>query len=87
MELLPPIGWADVATTTDLDHVQAALSADIEHLRSVMDARLEAVDFKLDAEISDLRSQMVTLFKDAQRWQLTALATVTAILGLLIRFT
>lgn len=32
MELLPPVGWADVATKRDLDHVQSALDARIDRL-------------------------------------------------------
>ncbi len=32
MELLPPVGWADVATKRDLDHLQSALDARIDRL-------------------------------------------------------
>ena len=73
MEHLPPIGWADVATKGDLDH-----------LRTVIDARF-------DTKIAELRTEMLGQFKEAQRWQLTALAGVTtiitAILGVLITVT
>jgi hypothetical protein len=34
MELLPPVGWADVATKRDLDHLQAATKKDIENYQA-----------------------------------------------------
>jgi len=37
MELLPPVGWADVATKQDLTH-----------LETVMDMRFDAVDRRFD---------------------------------------
>jgi hypothetical protein len=40
MELLPPVGWADVATKRDLDHVQ-----------SVLDARIDRLGVELRAEM------------------------------------
>jgi hypothetical protein len=39
MELLPPVGWADVATKRDLDHLQSMLEARIE--RSGTEIRAE----------------------------------------------
>ena len=33
MELLPPVGWADVATKTDLQHLRNELKGDINSLR------------------------------------------------------
>ena len=41
MEMLPPVGWADVATKRDLDA-----------LESRFDLRLEAVEHRLWAEIA-----------------------------------
>jgi hypothetical protein len=34
IEYLPPVGWADVATKTDLDHLRAATKADMDHHRA-----------------------------------------------------
>lgn len=80
MEHLPPIGWADVATQTDLDH-----------LRTVIESRFDTRFAELRTEMADMRTETAKQFKDAQRWQLTALACVTtiitAILGVLITLT
>ena len=69
MEHLPPVGWADVATKTDLDHLQTVIEA------------------RFDTKIYELRTEMANQFREAQRWQLMALAGVTTILGALITFT
>jgi len=41
MELLPPIGWADVATKTDLQHLRDELKADIQALQLSIETMLE----------------------------------------------
>ncbi len=38
MELLPPVGWADVATKTDLQHLRDELKGDIRNLRDELKA-------------------------------------------------
>ena len=118
MEHLPPVGWADVATKTDIDNLRiatktdidnlrvatktdinslrvatktdinslrVATKAEIENLRAVMDARFDATAARFDTKISDLRTEIATQFKEAQRWQLTALACAVAVLGALMK--
>ena len=41
MELLPPVGWADVATKTDLQHLREELKADIQALQLSFETTLE----------------------------------------------
>jgi hypothetical protein len=46
MELVPPVGWADVATKQD-----------VAHLETVVDLRLEATEARLRKEIADFRTE------------------------------
>ena len=47
MELLPPVGWADVATKTDLQHLRDEMQADIKSLR-----------VELKGDIKNLRDEL-----------------------------
>jgi len=102
MEHLPPVGWADVATKTDLEHLQTVMDARFEALESRLDSRFDArfaaVDSRFDAmaarfdtKIADLRTDMANQFRGSQRWQLAALVCmttiITAVLGTLITVT
>jgi len=50
MELLPPVGWADVATKEDL-----------HQLESRIDLRFENLESKLNAELANVRTEMANL--------------------------
>jgi hypothetical protein len=45
MELMPPVGWADVATTRDLDALEDRMNLRFE----LVDQRFEALEHKLIA--------------------------------------
>jgi len=67
MEHLPPVGWADVSTTTDVNHAVALVNKDLEFatLRlssefSVLRQELEATEHRLRAEFhSTMRSMTI----------------------------
>ena len=55
MELLPPVGWADVATKTDLQHLRDELKGDINSLRVATKSDLQHLRNELKSDINSLR--------------------------------
>ncbi|MFI5047284.1 MAG: hypothetical protein ACHQIG_09495 [Acidimicrobiia bacterium] len=90
MEMLTPVGWADVATKQDL----AAVRADIDRLRVDLTREIGGVRSDLTGEIGALRNEVDLKFDTlehkvmgafhkemtAQTWRL--LSGVTAMFGL-----
>jgi hypothetical protein len=74
MELLPPVGWADVATKRDLDH-----------LHTLFDAKVDRLGVDLRAEIASgnqaLRSEM---FREQRNQTLAIIGANTTITALLL---
>ena len=51
MELLPPVGWADVATKTDLQHLRDEMQADIKNLRDELKGDMHALQLTIEIAI------------------------------------
>ena len=47
MELLPPVGWADVATKTDIQH----LRDEMQHLRNELKGDMRALQLTIEIAI------------------------------------
>jgi len=58
MELLPPVGWADVATKTDLQHLRDELKGDINSLRVATKSDLQHLRNELKNDINSLRNEL-----------------------------
>ena len=56
MELLPPVGWADVATAHDVARGQAALGDRLD--ARIADVRMEIADLR--TEVADFRTDLRT---------------------------
>jgi hypothetical protein len=77
MTLFPPVGWADVATKTDIRVLQMELHATRTDLR----AEIVRLDSKIDVMGSDLRTEMHQSIRN-QTWALVAWTTGLA--GLIV---
>jgi hypothetical protein len=66
MELLPPVGWAEVATKHDLEALRIVTTQDIEALRTEMRAEFVDVRSEMQAEFVDVRSTMQAEFADVR---------------------
>jgi hypothetical protein len=74
MELLPPVGWADVATKRDVDQLRVALDSRIDALDAKIDAKVERLEVGLRAE----------MFREQRNQTLAIIGANTTITALLL---
>jgi hypothetical protein len=91
MGLLPPVGWADVATKRDLDVAAERLEAqlvatkrDLDVVAERLDARCDRLELTVRADLNELRSDLQRTFVT---WMFATQGAVVAALGLLIAVT
>ena len=73
MELLPPVGWADVATKHDLD----ALRANVALMFEAQEERVERRFAHIEAHVS----------RTVMTWMLAGMGVQTAVIGLVVGLT
>ena len=84
MSMLPPVGWADVATTSEVRSVEAGLRGELARLDSRiarLDSRIDGVESRLDVLRADLLGEMHRSIRN-QTWALVAWTTGLA--GLIV---
>jgi hypothetical protein len=72
MELLRPVGWADVATRHDL----VALKSDLVALESRVDARFERLEAHMDARFEITAARMEAKFERGFRQMIVTTAAL-----------
>ena len=72
MELLPPVGWADVATKTDLQHLRDELKGDIQNLRNELKG--DMLNLQLTIEVNVRK-----LIHEQTKWLITTMIAMNAV--------
>lgn len=72
MELLPPVGWADVATKTDLQHLRDELKSDINSLRNELKG--DMLNLQLTIEVNVRK-----LIHEQTKWLITTMIAMNAV--------
>jgi hypothetical protein len=58
MEHLPPVGWADVATKRDLDHLHLATRHEVQQLGTELRGEIQQLGTELRGEIQQLGTEL-----------------------------
>jgi hypothetical protein len=68
MELLPPVGWADVATKTDIQH----LRDEMQHLRNELKSDMHALQLTIEVGVRKL-------IHEQTKWLITTMIAMNAV--------
>lgn len=72
MELLPPVGWADVATKTDLQHLRHELKADMLNLRNEFKSDIQALQLSFETTLEKRLHEQT-------KWFITTMIAMNAV--------
>ena len=88
MNLVPPVGWAEVATRHDLDELDSRLTTRIDALEGKLDSRFEALEYKFEALENRLIGKVETVRSELLRtlgtWLIASQAAVIAAVSAII---
>jgi hypothetical protein len=88
MNLVPPVGWAEIATKHDLAELEDRLTAKFDARFGLLDGRFEALDGRFEALEYRFDSKLDRLRSDLQRtfvtWLFLSQAAVIAAVGVLL---
>ena len=73
MELLPPVGWADVATKTDLQHLRDELKGDIQNLRNELKGDMLNLQLTIEATFEKRLHEQT-------RWLITTMIAMNTVM-------
>lgn len=59
MEMLPPTGWADVATRQELGHLEARIGHRLDQLEARVDHRIDLLDARIEANMANSQRRMI----------------------------
>lgn len=74
MAMLPPVGWADVATKHDLDQLRVATKRDLDRMREVMATKEDLQSLRTDMQ--SLRADFERSLREQTRTMLFGLASI-----------
>jgi hypothetical protein len=84
MELLPPVGWADVATKTDLQHLRDELKADINSLRVASKTDLHHLRDELKGDMHALQlifeATLEKRLHEQTKWLITTMIAMNTVM-------
>lgn len=78
---LPPVGWADVATRRDLDHLQIMIKKDLELVRYELRTEMSELRTDMRTEMSELRAELQTQMSELRADLGTEIVAVRTDLG------
>lgn len=87
MNLVPPVGWADVATKQDLAHLEVRLDQlegrfdRLERRFDQLEGRFDRLDGRLGGELGRLDERIGTLQRSFTTWLLTSQAAVISVVA------
>jgi hypothetical protein len=81
MSLVPPVGWADLATKHDLAELETRLEARLGARMDGLESRFDALESRVDSKLDRLRADLMRTFVT---WLLLSQAGVIAAVGALL---